>query len=376
MTDLDFDTALEDGAVRPGSHFAQRASADAEAARALAGAALSRLPLGAAEGEDDAAWAALGLSDQAEESIELLAGELDAPANAAAEDAAAEMLQTEAYDADAWAPTAPQAVIAPRNRGWMWGVAATFLLGVGAFAAFFGLPDDDDGERFLTPASVASTPGAGVASAAPARAPASVAAMSAASAASAAPESMAPQSAAAPASDAPTPKTTRSARRTPSRRRTAAAARKPAAAEAKPAAAPKTTAPAKRPARASRKAVAEVDNLLDNLGGGAKPAKRSPAGSAAEALADPGLPEKLSKSQILRVVRTNASKISSCKRGGASGTVKVVMVIGGSGRVTSATPGGAFAGTPAGVCVAAKVRTFRFPQFSGDPMRINMPFRL
>lgn len=369
MTDLDFDTALEDGAVRPGSHFAQRASADADAARALAGAVLDRLPLGAADGEDDAAWAALGLSDQAEESIELLGGDFDVPAITAAE-----MIESDGYDAEAWAPTAPQAVIAPRNRGWMWGVAATFLLGVGAFAAFFALPDDDEGERFLTPASVASAPAAGLASAAPAsaaRAPATMAVMSAASAAGA-PESVAPRSAAAAAaSAAPTPKATRSARRTPVRRRTATA-RKPAAAEDKPVAAPSTAAPAKRPS----KAVAEVDSLLGGLGGGGKPTKAAPGRPAASVLDDPSLPEKLSKSQILRVVRTNAGKISSCKRGGATGTVKVVMVIGRSGRVTSATPGGAFAGTPAGVCVAAKVRAFRFPQFSGDPMRINMPFRL
>ena len=128
----------------------------------------------------------------------------------------------------------------------------------------------------------------------------------------------------------------------------------------------------KSPAAKPKKSNAEVDNLLDGLNGGNKPARRP----AARVLDDPALPEKLSKSQILRVVRANASKISSCKRDGVTGTVNVMMVIGRNGRVQSASPGGEFAGTPAGVCVAAKVRAFRFPEFSGDDMRINMPFRL
>lgn len=371
MTDLDFDTALEDGAVRPGSHFAQRASADAEAARALAGAVLRQFPIGAADGEDDAAWAALGLVDQAEESIDLPGGDFDVPAISAAE-----MLETDAYE-DAWVPTAPQAVITPRNRGWMWGVAATLLLGVGAFAAFLAMPDDDDGARFLAPSSVASAASAASASPTTTAAIAAPASAAAIRAAGDAPESAAPASA-APASiaAAPTtatlakPKATRRSRRTPSRRKPSAAA------EDKPALAAAPKAAAKKPVPAPRKATAEVDSLLDGLGSGGKPARRAPGRPAAAVLNDPTLPDKLSKAQILRVVRSNASKVSACKRAGASGTVKVVMVIGRSGRVTSASPGGTFAGTPAGVCVAAKVRTFRFPQFSGDPMRINMPFRL
>lgn len=373
MTDLDFDAALQEGAVRTGSHFAQRASADADAARALAGAVLRQLPLGAAEGEDDAAWAALGLADQAEESIDLPGSEFDVPAISAAE-----LLEADDAYADAWVPTAPQAVVAPKNRGWMLGVAATFLLGVGAFAAFFAISDDDDGARFLAPTSTAS--------AASVAAPASVAATSAAPATAqapatgaAAPDSGAPTSVGsapdaptsdAPASASPAPKTTRSAKRTT--RRSPAKARPTAEDKPPVAAAPATTAP-KRPAR---KATAEVDDLLGGLGGGGKPAKRSAPRPSMAAVVDPSLPEKLTKTQILKVVRSNASKVSSCKRAGASGTVKVAMTIGRTGRVTSAMPQGAFAGTPAGVCVAAKVRTFRFPQFSGDPMRINMPFRL
>ena len=157
MTDLDFDAALEDGAVRPGSHHAQRASADADAARALAAAVLRQLPVGEADGEDEAAWAALGLIDQAEESIDLPDSEFDVPAITAAE-----MLEDDAYGAEAWVPTAPQAVVAPRSRTWIWGVVATLLIGAGGIAAFLAMPEDDEGERFVAPASVASVAAASV----------------------------------------------------------------------------------------------------------------------------------------------------------------------------------------------------------------------
>jgi hypothetical protein len=52
------------------------------------------------------------------------------------------------------------------------------------------------------------------------------------------------------------------------------------------------------------------------------------------------------------------------------------MVINKNGRVGSAKSQGKYAGTPIGSCVEGKVKSFRFPQFSGDAMRINMPFRL
>ena len=77
-------------------------------------------------------------------------------------------------------------------------------------------------------------------------------------------------------------------------------------------------------------------------------------------------------------MKRNARSITSCKDGtDASGTVPVEMVIGRAGRVTSATvQSGPQRGTPVGSCIERKVRAFRFPQFSGDPMRIVMPFAL
>ncbi|MCA9559638.1 MAG: AgmX/PglI C-terminal domain-containing protein, partial [Myxococcales bacterium] len=52
-------------------------------------------------------------------------------------------------------------------------------------------------------------------------------------------------------------------------------------------------------------------------------------------------------------------------------------VIAGSGKVSAAdVTNDTFKGTPVGRCVEGKVRSFRFPAFRGDPMRINMPFAL
>lgn len=136
------------------------------------------------------------------------------------------------------------------------------------------------------------------------------------------------------------------------------------------------------PAKPKKESTDEVDALLgalDGSGGGSRAAASpgaAPAAAAAPA-GDPMLPEKLSRQQILTVVKRNARSIQTCKAGtDASGTVPVEIVIGRSGRVESATVEGAHSGTPVGSCVERKVRAFRFPQFSGEPMRIKMPFSL
>jgi hypothetical protein len=124
-----------------------------------------------------------------------------------------------------------------------------------------------------------------------------------------------------------------------------------------------------------------VDDLLGALDGrGAKPAggnspKPPPAAAGGD---DPLLPEQLTKPQILGVVKKAAGSISACKdrQPDASGTVMVSIQIEKSGRVGRASAKSPFAGTPVGNCVESTVRTFQFPQFSGDPMTINMPFAL
>lgn len=110
----------------------------------------------------------------------------------------------------------------------------------------------------------------------------------------------------------------------------------------------------------------EVDGLLS-----AHPPARAPVqGESA------GLPERLSRQQILMVVKTAAPEIRDCRVPGEGGTVMVAMVIEPDGHVASASAAGAMRGTPTGDCVEAKVSGFQFPQFAGEPMRINMPFGL
>lgn len=378
---VDFEAALERGAVRPGSPAAQLASADAEAARALAAAVLARLPVGPAEGEDEAAWAALGIASEgasAEDSLDLPVEALTAQP-IALDSIEIGLDDPLGGDDHLFVPTAPSTVPPPRGNGWMWGVAASMLLAVGGFAAWLGFADQGEGSgRFDAPQTVASAPPSATATTPVSAAPATVAVGAPASEAPAtaaveAPESDAPESVAAAGSPKRTTKTTR--------RRTKAPERGERAPEDTPPAAPATAAVAARAARSGKSD--EVDDLLGNLdgGGGGRKARGGPATPqpASGGGNDPLVSEKLSKNQILQVVRQNAGKISGCKSldPNASGTVKVTIVINRNGSVGSAAiAGGPLKGTPVGRCVEDKVRGFRFPQFSGDSMRINMPFRL
>ncbi len=164
-------------------------------------------------------------------------------------------------------------------------------------------------------------------------------------------------------------------------RRARRSSAKPAA--ARPAAPkPAARAPAARKPAAKKESTSEVDDLLgalDGSGGGSKSRAASPAAaSPAPSGGDPLLPEKLTRRQILTVVKRNARTITACKGdSGASGTVPVELVIGRAGRVTSAkVKSGPQKGTEVGACIERKVRAFRFPAFAGDPMRIVMPFAL
>lgn len=112
-------------------------------------------------------------------------------------------------------------------------------------------------------------------------------------------------------------------------------------------------------------------------GGGSKPAGGSPV--AAPAAADPLLPKSLTRRQILTVVKRNAGSVRKCKSQppGTSGNVMVKMSIGGNGSVKSANVvSGPVKGTAQGNCIERTVKVFRFPQFSGPNMQINMPFAL
>lgn len=123
----------------------------------------------------------------------------------------------------------------------------------------------------------------------------------------------------------------------------------------------------------------EVDDMLSALDGD-KPSGGGGGGASPIApVADPMLPESLSRRQILTVVKRSAGAVRKCKAQppGASGTVMVKMQIAPNGSVTSAeVAGGPVKGTAQGNCVERTVKAFRFPQFGGDPMQINLPFAM
>lgn len=144
----------------------------------------------------------------------------------------------------------------------------------------------------------------------------------------------------------------------------------------------KTTEPAAKPkadpAPVVAKANTDVDDLLDNFERGKRGQARS--ANSDEALAnDPLLPEKLSKSQILSVVKKGAGKVRQCKSRdpSVSGVAKVKVVIGRSGKISSADLlAGPVNGTPVGECVLTTVKGFQFAKFRGEPMPVTLPFAL
>jgi predicted Zn finger-like uncharacterized protein len=148
------------------------------------------------------------------------------------------------------------------------------------------------------------------------------------------------------------------------------------------AARPAVAAPADPPPKPAKKSGGEIDDLLGGLDGNPPPKKpggnAAPAPAAANNGTDPLLPETLSKQQIMAVVKKGLPSVLTCKdrQPDASGTVMVKMKIEGSGGVSSAEAQGGFSGSPVGKCIESTVRTFRFPQFSGDSMSVNMPFAL
>lgn len=135
------------------------------------------------------------------------------------------------------------------------------------------------------------------------------------------------------------------------------------------------------PSRPKPAATSEVDDMLSALDGkpAATPAGATGGATPAPAVADSTLPQALDRRQILTVVKQNAGGVAKCKSQppGSSSTVLVKMQIAGNGNVTAAdVAAGPLKGTAQGNCIERTVKVFRFPQFSGPPMQINMPFAM
>lgn len=69
------------------------------------------------------------------------------------------------------------------------------------------------------------------------------------------------------------------------------------------------------------------------------------------------------------------SKAQGCYKG-TQGTASVKLTVGPDGKVTKATVGGQFAGTPEGGCVEAAVKGATFPAWDGGPQSFNYSYML
>jgi hypothetical protein len=78
------------------------------------------------------------------------------------------------------------------------------------------------------------------------------------------------------------------------------------------------------------------------------------------------------------VAALGSVSMRSCMQpGGPTGSGQVKLTFAPDGRVTSAVvDSGAFAGTPAGDCIASHFRDARIPRFFGDAVTVTKPFTI
>jgi hypothetical protein len=87
------------------------------------------------------------------------------------------------------------------------------------------------------------------------------------------------------------------------------------------------------------------------------------------------MPTQPSREQIRVGLDSARAALQTCA-GVLHGTSTAHVTIASSGRVASATIEGAFAGTPAGSCMARALRDAVFPRFSDPNLQVTYPFRL
>ena len=218
------------------------------------------------------------------------------------------------------------------------------------------------------PAAASATPGA------PTPTPAAAAAAGAATAATEAPTGAEGATTAAPAANTASPATTTgetaegggrratSSASTRPRRRSSSSRRSqrrpaPSATPSPPPPPPAAAPPPPPPPSASA-----LSRLRQSRGGG---------GSA-------GGNERLTATQLREVLRQRRSSLNSCKR--PTGTERIVfrVIIDPSGRVGNAqvVEPSSHRNSPQGLCGISQLRRWRFPSFSGSPMRVKFPFQL
>jgi len=142
------------------------------------------------------------------------------------------------------------------------------------------------------------------------------------------------------------------------------------------AAAPEAVSPVpaeKKPAKGSLDDL--LDGALNHKSGGSSPKPRVDDDSARRSADSGGGSGPLAKSAVVAGMNSVKGKVADCyQQFKVPGMAMVNIVIGKSGRVSSATVTGKFAGTPTGSCVEKAVKTASFPP--SDGLSTPYPFML
>lgn len=136
----------------------------------------------------------------------------------------------------------------------------------------------------------------------------------------------------------------------------------------------KPVAPTSVSAGASERARAS-DKTAEKTAAPKLAAAALPAPAETERKADLSLPAQPSREAVQQALLSVRPAVMACA-GSVHGQALVEVSVGPSGRVRTATVGGAFAGTKEGSCIARAVRTAKFPAFSRDDFRVTFPYQL
>ncbi len=117
--------------------------------------------------------------------------------------------------------------------------------------------------------------------------------------------------------------------------------------------------------------------VVASSGGSAKAAENSKKKAEEPIPAGASDAPPFSKSAAISGLTAAAMAASACKKpGGPTGTGKATVTFAPSGRVTTATVGGGFAGTAVGGCVASGFRKAHVPPFSGSAVTVSKSFTI
>lgn len=104
-----------------------------------------------------------------------------------------------------------------------------------------------------------------------------------------------------------------------------------------------------------------------------EPAPAPAPESSTPAAPQENLPAQLSRDDVQQQLLNMRDKLAACA-GTQHGTSYANVTINGNGRVSYSTIDGAFAGTPAGSCMARTLRSASFARFSGPQMTVRYPY--